>query len=235
MLPSGLLLWVVILLPFVLLTYSIFLAIENRKPTYKALVPRTLISGVAGVLLLGFVFYYPIRANSAGSPAPSVSSIPSTGNYSDPVQGATLALRDFAPSSEPGWVSFGTGTMVLHSSRNVVDNITAGYRIISFQAAGLIDYKNNSGGSGGWWSTLFGKKGSGDLVLEFKVMPESNKRINPPAVRNGRQGARPANPYTWNTNQILRLRVTVKDNELVIMPLNGDMSDPSKVYHFVRS
>jgi hypothetical protein len=212
MVLSGLSLWLVLLLPFVLLSYAIFLAMENRKPTYKAMVPGTIVVAVAGIAALGFCFYYPIKANSAGISVPTSPSGGAAivnpaaarfaGNYSDPAKGSTLSLNTTPPSSEPGWTSYGYGTMVIHSTQNVNDNIMAGYQITSFQAAGLIDNKNTGV----------------DQVLLFKVMPETNRTRN-----------------AWNTNQIFHLRVKVRGNELIILPLNGDESDARRVHHFVRS
>jgi len=214
---SGLSLWLVLLLPFVLLSYAIFLAMENRKPTYKALVPRTIIVAVAGIAALGFCFYVPIKANSAGTLIPSggtgtaggagtpgvTNAAGLAGNYSDPMKGATLTLTATPPPSEPGWVTFGNGTMVVHSTQNPADNIMAACRIISFSAAGLIDNLNTGR----------------DQVLEFKVMPETNRRKK----------------AAWNTNQIFRLRVRVIGNVLTLLPLNGDESDARRVHHFVKS
>jgi hypothetical protein len=213
---QGLSLWLVLLLPFVLLSYAIFLAMENRKPTYKALVPRTIIVAVAGIAALGFCFYVPIKANSAGtfptggtvtageagtSGVTNAASL--AGNYSDPTKGATLTLTAAPPPSEAGWVSFGNGTMVIHSTQNPADNIMAACRIVSFPAAGLVDNLNTGR----------------DQVLEFKVMPETNRRKK----------------AAWNTNQIFRLRVRVIGNVLTILPLNGDESDARRVHHFVKS
>ena len=216
MVLSGLWLWLVLLLPFVLLSYAVFLAIENRKPTYKALVPRTVIVAVAGIAALGFCFYYPIRANSIGTSVSPVSPAPAgaadlaaaaaaarfAGNYSEPAKGSTLSLNTTPPPSEPGWATYGVGTMVIRSTQNPADNIMAGYQIVSFQAAGLIDNKNTGV----------------DQVLLFKVMPETNRQRN-----------------AWNTNMLFRLRVKVKGNELTILPLNGDISDPRRVHHFIKS
>jgi len=209
----------VLLLPFVLLSYAIFLAMENRKPTYKALVPGTIIVAVAGIAAFGFCFYLPFKANSAGTPALPVSAGPTVspgatdaaaaaasarfvGNYADPAKGSTLSLNTIPPASEPGWATFGVGTMVIRSTQNPADNIMAGYQIVSFQAAGLVDVKNTGV----------------DQVLLFKIMPETNRRRN-----------------VLTFNQIFHLRVKVKGKELIILPITGDESDPRRVHRFVKT
>jgi hypothetical protein len=236
MLSPGVPLWLVLLLllPFVLFSYAIFLAIENRKPTYKALLPRTIIAGVAGIAILGLVSYQPFKANYTGISTPagpaaiSSTAIPSSaapsanpstrsgsvaGQWVDNTKGARLFLSDVPPRPEPGWSSFGTGTMVL-SSQNFADNFAAGYRILSFQAAGIVDVKK----TGNW----FGSKASGDWVLEFK--------IRPPKAQPGQ----PVNPFHRNYNLILRQRLRIKDNELTLLPIDGDESNPNKILHLVK-
>lgn len=116
---------IILVLPFLLLAYAIFMFSENREYKSPAAFKKAAIGGVAGLILAALLAYMPYAGYRINNDWNTVLF----GSYTDSASGIAVEVNGDKPPNEFGIPTFNQGTIIFTNTKEPAKSFSAGYRL----------------------------------------------------------------------------------------------------------
>jgi hypothetical protein len=215
----GLLAWLLLSLPFLLLAYALFMFSENKEYKYAAIYKKAALVGVIGLVLVAILGYTPYASYRIDRDWKTLMN----GSYTDNRTGINVTINSISPVDAYGLPTFSDGSIMINKPNDPGKSFSAGYKLER-----PANDKDDIGTMGKLRFYLSGKKiqfSNWKLDLRKPVSSLNPGTANPsPSSKNKKPvQTKPQAPDYYT--------VSVTEKEIILTPSD----DPSGVLHLPRN